>query len=143
MSKPRKIKLEAMTSPATKSALIPQAEAMVWVDATDRTLRVWAERGLPVQDGPKGRPVYPGPELIAWTACYRARTARAGRAPRHLSIEEARRFQLAHQYKMFPQDFVLVPLDWDHPLREQQLRRAAKGCEPKPVEDDPEPDDDE
>lgn len=29
-----------------------------------------------------------------------------------------------------PDGFVLVPLDWDHPRRELQLRRAAAGLEP-------------
>ena len=110
-----------------------QAEMHEMFDVTDRTLRGWAQIGLPTEKGPGGRTLYPIPSAGIWGACYKAMVATAdrhGRGPTHLSVEQAEAWHLGNQLRDDPDYFVIVPLDWDHPMREAQLRRAAEGCEP-------------
>ena len=116
---------------------ISQAEARVMFEASDRTLRDWALRGMPVKRGRSRQRTYPLPSAHQWVTAYRQLMARSpgGRAPAHLSIEQARTMDLEFQHRQWPADFVIVPLDWDHPAREDRLRKAAAGCEPPPAED--------
>lgn len=115
-----------------------QAEMHETFDVRDRTLRSWASMGLPTEKGPGGTPVYPFPDANIWVMCYRAMVAadRNGKGPRGLSVQEANDWHLNSQMGEWPEDFVIVPLDWDHPAREQQLRRAAEGREPPELIDE-------
>jgi hypothetical protein len=114
-----------------------QAEACENLDATDRTLRNWATKGMPTEPGPHGKPVYPVPDANIWALCYRVLVSRDphGRGPARLSAAEATRWHLREQMEEWPEDFVLVPLDWDHPARQEMLQIAAAGTKPDPSED--------
>jgi hypothetical protein len=109
-----------------------QAEMCEMFDVRTRTLRSWTTMGLPTEKGPGGAPVYTFPSANVWVMCYRSMMAedRNGKGPRGLSVQDAHDWHLGRQMEEEPRDFVIVPLDWDHPAREQQLRRAAEGREP-------------
>lgn len=111
-----------------------QDEAIELVDVSDRTLRTWVKKGLPVQHDARGRARYVVPNLIVWARCYHQQLRR-GKHVRYLTMEEADRWNLQGQAEEWPDTFVLVPLDWNHPCRERQLRLAAAGMEP-PAEED-------
>lgn len=100
-------------------------------DVTDRTLRNWAGRGMPVEDGPHGRPVY-GSAAFTWATQYTLLVRRDGKGPSHLSMDRARELTVEMQALLNPEDFVLVPLDWDHPLRAFMLEKAVAGLRPPP-----------
>jgi hypothetical protein len=112
-----------------------QQEFCDLLQVSDRTLRSWAAIGLPVEAGPDHAPRYPRHDAMTWALCYKVRSRLPG-SLRALSIEEARRWHLETQFREWPEDFVLVPLDWDHPLREAMLRLAAAGREPLPEDDE-------
>src|SRR5215210_4035368 len=103
-----------------------QAEMHEMFDVKDRTLRGWAQLGLPTEKGPGGKTLYPLPDANIWGACYKAKVAedRHGKGPAWLTVEQANHWHLAKQMEDWPEDFVIVPLDWDHPLRAAQLQRA-------------------
>lgn len=85
---------------------------------------------MPVEGTP-ARPTYVWPDVFTWAACFRERVRTHGhRGPRHLSIEEAHEWHLERQRQVSTDDFVIVPLAHDHPMREVQLRRAAAGVAP-------------
>jgi hypothetical protein len=114
-----------------KVRTISQEDAMEWWDVTDRTLRNWAERGLPTKDGPRGKPVYPLPDANIWAMVYKLkkRLSTNGKGPSTMTMEEARQWLVAKQAENWPGDFILVPLDHDHPMRRRQLELAARGRE--------------
>jgi hypothetical protein len=130
--------LTAMVKPrGTGLRSYSQAEACESLDVTDRTLRNWAAKGLPTREGPHGKPVYPVPDVNVWAACYKVMVEldRHGRGPSHLSMAKAHRWHLQNQMQDWPEAFVVVPLDWDHPMREAALQVAAAGIESDPSDD--------
>ncbi|MGH7498599.1 MAG: hypothetical protein ACREL3_07085 [Gemmatimonadales bacterium] len=130
--KKRGLTLEAIVLSHGTPRTLSQLEACDFFQVSDRTLRIWAERGMPVRQGPSGRPVYPLPDAGIWVSAYqiRMRDNKNGRALGYLAMEKARDMALAFQFRTWPEDFVVVPLDWDHPARESQLRTAAAGRQP-------------
>jgi hypothetical protein len=103
-------------------------------DVTDRTLRNWASRGMPVKDGAHNRPVHP-PDAFAWAIQFTLMVKRDGQGPVHLSMDRVRNLDVEMQAAIWPEDFVLVPLDWDHPIRAHMLVKAAAGIAPPEVTD--------
>jgi hypothetical protein len=111
-----------------------QEEMAEMFDVSPRTLREWHQVGLPRETDEKGRPVYPFPAANIWASCYKAKVrASANRkGPRFLTMEEADRWHLERQVDMGETEFALVPMYWDHPMREKMLRLAAVGLQPPP-----------
>jgi hypothetical protein len=70
-----------------------QVEAEAALGVSDRTLRNWAEIGLPVRKGPHGRPIYPADDCRLWAECWRDVTADCQRykrpAPTSLTLLQA------------------------------------------------------
>lgn len=98
-------------------------------DVTPQTVRTWCKLGLPIVPGTESRPRYPATAAVIWVTCYRRRLA-AGVAGRTQTLADAEAEELEEQRRAWPDDFVCVPLDWDHPRREALLRLAAAGREP-------------
>jgi hypothetical protein len=142
MTRYKTVKLSArVTASSGKPRALSQAEACEWFDCTDRTLRAWTVRGLPTLKGPQGKPLYPLPDSNVWALAFRAMCAEDPRhrsGPPHLTMEEADAWHLGSQMKEWPEDFAVVPLALDHPMRQQQLELAAKGNEPPSADEDDE-----
>ncbi|MGQ0701984.1 MAG: hypothetical protein ACT4PM_02495, partial [Gemmatimonadales bacterium] len=122
----QRIRLEAPVA-GSPPHLLSQEEFAALCNVDKRTLRHWVRRGCPVDRRGK-HPRYPA-EAFSWYLAYRLATER-GEPPKFLSRETAIDQHLHRQYQDSPRGFVLVPLDWDHPAREEQLRRAAAGTKP-------------
>lgn len=124
------MKLEAVVHGSAKPNVRSwsQQEFCELLDVSDRTLRAWAVLGLPVETGPDRTPRYSA-DAMTWAVCYKV-LSRLG-SLRSLSLEQAVRWHVETQAQQDPDDFIRVPLYWDHPLREQMLRIAAAGREPQ------------
>jgi hypothetical protein len=103
-------------------------------DVTDRTLRLWAERGMPVLDGPQGRPVYPL-EAVHWAIVFKVlagvRRTQGIAIPRTLTMTQVYRHMAEWQARDEPEAFMLVPRDRQHPMRQHMLDSigaAEKAC---------------
>jgi hypothetical protein len=63
-----------------------------------------------------------------------------GTPPRAMTPARATWAAMMHHIELFEVDpaanYVIVPLEWDHPGREAALRRAAAGVDPGPAEGD-------
>jgi hypothetical protein len=133
------VELTAKVSPGHRdSDPITTAEMMATYDVSDRTLRNWAKLGCPTVKGPRGMTLYPVPGASDWSLGYMLLVAadRHGKGPTHLTVEQANDAHMARQMDEWPGDFVIVPLDWSHPMRETQLRRAAAGSEGEVLEEE-------
>jgi hypothetical protein len=93
----------------------------------DRALRGRAQLGLPTKKGPGGKTLYPFPERTMGNVLQGYGYRRSvPQGPAWLSIEEANAWHLASQMEDDPSEFVIVPLQWDHPMRESQLPRSGR-----------------
>ena len=109
-----------------------RAEMIEMLDTTDRTLRDWAQRGMPtIRVGPGQPRQYNTADVLAWTALYHFLCG-TGRAPHHLSAREAIEHVLRTEMETDPGYYAIVPLEHDHPRRAAQLELAAAGIEPRP-----------
>jgi hypothetical protein len=140
----RTLALEARAVAASPraSGMIDRATAQAWLGGvTHQTLLNYVARGLPAERvGPRIR--FFGPDLVLCAAYYEPwKREHRGQVTGTVSIDSAREWHLWRQYRSReePAGFVLVPMAWDHPLRERQLRLAAAGR--KPV--DPTPNDED
>jgi hypothetical protein len=117
-----------------------QSEICAHFSVTDQTIRNWMERGLPWGKGPRGKPRYPRLLAMQWGLQWMC-LERQKKAPKWLSPAEALFSSLADQHRHYVSDsgewydrqgplFMIVPLDWGHPLRELTLRIATRGAMP-------------
>jgi hypothetical protein len=110
---------------------IPQTEACERLGVTDRTLRNWAEIGLPTRPGRHGKPLYPYPDIRIWADCYRKRAAAAARwkrpGPSNLSLLEALNEYHIDRSDGFGDNYVVVPNDISSQERARMLMLAAEG----------------
>lgn len=106
------------------------------LDCSEQTIRNYIRRGLPVH-GTAKRPWFIWPETIAWSCYYRHLLRQGGgQAPRDIPFAKAHAWYIGKQAEEAPARFLVVPLMWDHPAREELLRRAAIGIEPDPLDED-------
>jgi hypothetical protein len=121
-----------------KSGEMTQGDLCEAFDVTDQTVRNWVARGLPVRKGPLGKPRYPQSEALAWGRCWR-QLEQQKRAPKWLTPPTAIFLELLGQKEIDDEQpwtekegplFVIVPLEWDHPIRERMLQVAARGVRP-------------
>ena len=117
---------------------LTQSELCRTFDMTDQTIRNWAGRGLPWKRGPGGKPRYPAVLALAWGRVWTALEAQK-KAPKWLTPGQALFIDLLSQYENQRDEewckangpaYAIVPLDWDHPLRELMLKIAARGAMP-------------
>jgi hypothetical protein len=135
MTPPKRVTLKLsapVVRPAyTESDTIDLATAQQWLGGVSHTtVKNYVAKGMPVERL-RPRPRFRGSDVILWFGFYEHLKRMGGVAGR-VSIEDARNWHLARQYrtKEEPLGFALVPLAHDHPLRERQLRIAAAGRVP-------------
>lgn len=136
------LRLAAVVCEPAPPKFIGQSELADWTGVEERTIQNWAERGLPV-DRSRGRPRYPIPDAMVWASEYKRlvaqarRTHRSAAGPAHLSMEQARfghiQANIAALNLPLWEVAVLVPLEHDHPMRREMLRKAAEGVLPIPL----------
>jgi hypothetical protein len=127
---------------------LTQSELMEGLDVSDQTIRNYMVRGLPWEKGPQGKPRYPTSDAFSWALQYAILESQK-KAPRHLSIARVDSLNLVSQTLARTTEgdpeiwsdtiepfFVIVPLEWNHPLRERMLRLAARGVRPATTDDD-------
>jgi hypothetical protein len=110
---------------------ISQADACELVRVTDRTLRNWAEIGLPNRPGHHGKPLYPRGDIQIWADCYREKALYAQRykrpGPELLTMLEALNWYHIKRAEGFGDNYVVVPNDVTAYDRARMLRLAADG----------------
>ena len=112
-----------------RAELLSQEDAAEEMGVDVRTLRNWAHVGLPTHPDASGRPQYDRQELHVWSQWYRWLCAR-GSEPKRLTLAFAQQLHLLDQARQWPERYVAVPLEPDHPMRDLALRRAAAGAPP-------------
>ncbi len=137
------LELSARVRRSLTRATVSQESFCEMMKVSDQTLRNWRSMGMPVE-GTEARPRYPLPDALTWALYYRTqliedprpRSRRAAALPpRQITLERAKRWHLWDDFRTDRDGhswYVLVPLAHDHPMREEQLRRAAAGRPPPP-----------
>jgi hypothetical protein len=104
-------------------------------DCSDRAIRKWVSQGMPVEKLPSGELRFLTRDIVSWHCVRRVLMATkrwAGNT--FLPIEWARRQSLEMDERgdgvVPPTPMVLVPLEHDHPSREEALRKACDGLVP-------------
>lgn len=110
-----------------------QSDVVKHTNRSAQTLRNHQRSGMRTLGAPT-RPKYRMADVLNWSL-YMNYLAANNRAGEPFTQREANQFALHRMgYELAPQDFVIVPLHWNHPQRAEWLRLAAEGIRPNLTE---------
>ncbi len=132
----REVALSALVNPDPMDRVLVNTEELCRVlgVADARQLRRYHDLGLPVEKGPNGANRYPLTDCVRWHTVQVVRSATAKHRKQEYLGPHAAAFYdtLALAEETGIEGYVLVPLAFDDPRREDALRIAAAGRRPPP-----------
>jgi hypothetical protein len=125
-AKTQEVTMTATVRKPEKPHLVDQATICELFRVSDQSIRNYMRRGMRVH-GTRRRPLYQVGEVSNWTM-YAKHLRRNGHDAEHIDQFTADQWVMrAEQERHGPGWFVLIPLDVDHPQRNELLRIAAEG----------------
>lgn len=126
----RDLRLTARVLKAAPRRLLAESAIAEMCDVDERTIRRWERDGLP-QHGTARAVRYDSAEAVQWQSYHHVVPVKD--RPALVDMLVVDQWNLEAQRKDNPRQFILVPLEHDHPLREKALQIAAAGsCEVYP-----------